>query len=103
MASQPGPDGCLWPLLTTRTPTATRLKAAGVSPPAGRPPRLRLDSLARVRFELVRIYREARDGKRDVGDASKLAHILALIARILEGSDLEKRIALLEQQARNAR
>jgi hypothetical protein len=51
----------------------------------------------------VRIYREARDGKRDVGDASKLAHILALIGRILEGSDLEKRIAALEQQVRQER
>jgi hypothetical protein len=78
-------------------------EGGGGIPPAGRPPRLRLDSLARVRFELVRIYREARDGKRDVSDASKLAHILALIGRILEGSDLEKRIAVLEQQARQER
>jgi hypothetical protein len=75
-------------------------EGSGGIPPAGRP-RLRLDSLARVRFELVRIYREARDGKRDVSDASKLAHMLALIGRILEGSDLEKRIAILEQQARD--
>jgi hypothetical protein len=71
-------------------------------PPAARP-RLRLDSLARVRFELTKIYRQARDGERDVSDASKLAHILALIGRILEGSDLEKRIGLLEQQARDQR
>jgi hypothetical protein len=75
----------------------------GGIPPAGRSLRLRLDSLARVRFELVRIYREARDSKRDVSDASKLAHILALIGRILEGSDLEKRIAALEQAAREQR
>jgi hypothetical protein len=71
-------------------------------PPAGRS-RLRLDTLDRVRRELVRIYREARDGKRDVSDASKLAHILTMIARILEGSDLEKRITALEQQARQER
>jgi hypothetical protein len=66
-------------------------------------PRLRLDSLSRVRFELTRIYRQARDGERDVGDASKLAHILVAIGRILEGSDLEKRIAALEQQVRQER
>ena len=59
--------------------------------------RLRLDSLDRVRRELVKIYRQGRDGDRDVSDASKLANILTMIARILEGSDLEKRIAALEQ------
>jgi hypothetical protein len=73
------------------------VEGGGGIPPAGRPSRLRLDSLTRVRFELTRIYREARDGKRDVSDASKLAHILVAIGRILEGSDLEKRIAALEQ------
>jgi len=46
----------------------------------------------------VKIYRQGRDGDRDVGDASKLANILTMIARILEGSDLEKRITALEQQ-----
>jgi hypothetical protein len=60
--------------------------------------RLRLDSLDRVRRELVKIYRQGRDGDRDVSDASKLANILTMIARILEGSDLEKRITALEQQ-----
>jgi hypothetical protein len=45
----------------------------------------------------VKIYRQGRDGERDVSDASKLANILTMIARILEGSDLEKRIAALEQ------
>jgi hypothetical protein len=45
----------------------------------------------------VRVYRQARDKERDAGDASKLAHILVAIGRILEGSDLEKRIAALEQ------
>jgi hypothetical protein len=74
----------------------------------GEPPRpgrsrLRLDSLDRVRRELVKIYRQGRDGERDVADASKLANILTMIARILEGSDLEKRIALLEAAARQDR
>jgi hypothetical protein len=64
--------------------------------PPGRP-RLRLDSLDRIRRELTKIYRQGRDGERDVGDSSKLAHILALVARIVEGSDLEKRITALEQ------
>jgi uncharacterized Zn finger protein (UPF0148 family) len=72
------------------------------TPPAGRS-RLRLDTLDRVRRELVKIYRQGREGERDVSDASKLAHILTMIARILEGSDLEKRIAALEAAARQER
>jgi hypothetical protein len=65
-------------------------------PPRHGRPRLRLDSLDRVRRELTKIYRQGRDGERDVGDSSKLANILALIARILEGTELEKRVAALE-------
>jgi hypothetical protein len=72
-------------------------------PPRGRC-RLRLDSLDRVRREMAKLYRAAaHDRARDIGDASKLAHILTMIARILEGSDLEKRIAALEAAARQER
>jgi hypothetical protein len=77
-------------------PTNHAADENGDPPRPGR--RLRLDSLDRVRRELVKIYRQGRDGDRDVGDASKLANILTMIARILEGSDLEKRITALEQQ-----
>jgi hypothetical protein len=78
-------------------------EGSGAIPLPGRRVRLRLDSLARVRFELTRIYRQARDGERDVSDASKLAHILVAIGRILEGGDLEKRIEALEAAARQER
>ena len=63
--------------------------------------RLRLDTLDRVRRELAKLYKAAAyDRTRDVGDASKLAHILTMIARILEASDLEKRLAALEAAAK---
>jgi hypothetical protein len=59
--------------------------------------RLRLDTLDRARRELAKIYRAAAyDKTRDVSDASKLGHLLTMIARILEASDLEKRIVALE-------
>jgi hypothetical protein len=67
-------------------------------PSAGRS-RLRLDTLDRVRRELVKVYRDARDGKRDVSDASKLGHLLVAIGRLIEGSDLERRLEALEQRA----
>jgi len=64
--------------------------------PTARPPRLRLDSVARVRRELVALYAEAKAGRRDVGDTSKLAHVLGLIGRLIEADELERRLEALE-------
>ena len=56
----------------------------------------RLDTLPRVRRELARIYTQAREGERNVADASKLAHMLSLLGRLIEGAELEERIAKVE-------
>ena len=64
---------------------------------AGHPPRVRLDSLARIRREMAQLYAEAKHGRREVADASKLANMLALIARIIEGGELEQRLEVLER------
>lgn len=63
------------------------------------PPRLRvpLATIQDVRRELARLYRDARSGRRDVVDASRLANMLALLARIIEGGELEARICALEE------
>ena len=58
--------------------------------------RCKLDTVGNVSRELARIYREARSGLLDVGDASKLAHVLSTVARIMADSELEARVALLE-------
>jgi hypothetical protein len=50
-----------------------------------------------IRREAARLYRDARTGKFDPGDASKLGSILALMARLVEGSTLEARITALEK------
>ena len=55
-----------------------------------------LDTAERVRVELARLYREARAGAVEVGDASKLANMLHILARLIETSDLEKRLEKLE-------
>ena len=62
------------------------------------PPRLRLKlaTIDDVKTELSRLYREGKAGTRDVAEVSKLANVLALLARMIEGSDLERRIAALE-------
>lgn len=65
-------------------------------PPVAKRYRCKLSSVADVNREIQRVYRECRSGLVDVGDGSKLAHILSLIARIHETSDLEGRLAALE-------
>ena len=62
------------------------------------PPRLRLPlaSAGDVARELARLYRQARAGQMEVQDASRLANILQILARVLETSDLEARIEALE-------
>jgi hypothetical protein len=63
----------------------------------GRKPRIRLDSLVRVRTELTKLYREGRDGERDVSEARQLATILSMIAKILSDGELEARLEALER------
>jgi hypothetical protein len=64
------------------------------------PPRLRLKlaSVGDVRAELARVYRAAKSGNIAIPDASRLANILFILSRIIEGGDLEKRIQILEGQ-----
>jgi hypothetical protein len=57
----------------------------------------RLDSLHGVRLELVRIYRETRQGKLESYEATRLTYILQVIAKVLEQGDLEQRIERLEK------
>jgi hypothetical protein len=56
-----------------------------------------------VRRELARLYREARASGMDVGDASKLANILQILGRMIEGAELERRLGELERRAEGRR
>lgn len=69
----------------------------GVSPPSPRLRlRLKLSTIDDVKREMARLYRTAKARQMDVGDASKLANMLALMGRLIEGADLERRIAAIE-------
>ena len=85
----------MWTLDTENTGNAG---ASASTPPPAKPKRYRakLSSVRDVNREIQRVYRECRSGLLDVSDGSKLAHILSLIARIHETSDLEARLAALE-------
>jgi hypothetical protein len=60
-----------------------------------------LNTLEGVRREMARVYRDAESGKRDTAEASKLTYMLGQIGKVLELTEIERRLTLLE--ARNAR
>lgn len=75
-----------------RKPDASR-ESSTPAPRVGR-----LDTLPRCRRELARLYRDARGGRLDAQTAARLASIIAIVARMIEGSELEARLAALEEQ-----
>lgn len=76
-------------------PAETRASTGGASDPPSRL-RLPLRTVDDVKAELARLYREGKAGRRDIADVSKLAHVLSLLGRLIEGSDFEARIRALE-------
>lgn len=65
-------------------------------PQKGRRYRCKLDTLADVKAEMSKVYREARSGLVEVSDSTKLIWCLQAVGKVIEGSDLEKRIEALE-------
>lgn len=65
-------------------------------------PRLRLPlkTLDDVKAELARLYREGKAGRRDVAEVSKLANVLSILGRLIEGVELAARIEALEGKER---
>lgn len=66
----------------------------------GQEPRLRLmlRTMNDVKSELARLYREGKAGRRDIADVSKLANILSIMGRLIEGVDLAARMDVLESR-----
>ncbi|MFN3723659.1 MAG: hypothetical protein ACK4VZ_11480 [Paracoccaceae bacterium] len=48
-------------------------------------------------MEMTKLYREARNGKLKIEDASRLVNIVMLIGRTFVDTDLQERIEALEQ------
>ena len=78
-----------------KKPTSRTNPADAPTPPVRL--RLKLSTVEDVRRELARIYREGKTGSRDVSEVSKLANVLSLLGRLIEGSDLERRLTALEE------
>ncbi len=61
-------------------------------------PRLRLPlrTLDDVKAELARLYREGKSGQRDIAGVSKLANVLSIMGRLIEGAEIAQRVEALE-------
>ena len=58
-----------------------------------------LDSAIDCRRELARVYRQARRGEINTQDMSRFANLLQTMVGMIRDSDLEARVAELEQQS----
>lgn len=60
--------------------------------------RAKLDTMQDVKREMAKVYRESRSGVVEIVDGTKLVWMLQAVGKVIEGSDLEKRIEILEQK-----
>jgi hypothetical protein len=73
-------------------------------PPRPRRPhrrtRIKLETLGDVKRELAAVYREARapGGTLDWQDCGRAANTLHILARLIEGSEIEQRLAEIERR-----
>ena len=58
-----------------------------------------MDRLEGVRVEMSRVYREMESNKRDSQDGSRLVYVLTQIAKVLELTEIERRLIRLEEHA----
>ncbi|MBX9636193.1 hypothetical protein [Nitrosomonas sp.] len=61
------------------------------------PQRTKLVTLVDCRREMARVYRDARAGHMNISDGTRLIYMLGQIGRMIESSDIEKRIEVLER------
>lgn len=71
-------------------------EVSDLPPTKGQRYRCQLDTLQDVRREMAKVYRESRSNVLDPVTGSKLVWMLQSVARVIEGSDLEKRLEILE-------
>ncbi|SCY13738.1 hypothetical protein [Nitrosospira sp. Nsp13] len=62
------------------------------------PLKIKMNALEDVRREMARVYREARVGTIDTSEAGRLAYILSGIAKLIEATEIEKRLELMEKE-----
>lgn len=64
------------------------------------PKRTNLHNMSAIRREMSRVYRDMRNCILTTADGMRLAQVLNLIANLHERSELESRIAALEEKSK---
>ena len=83
---------------TLRTPaTIDGATLRALPTPQRRKPQL--TSLEGVRCEMARVYREMESRKRDSQEGSRLVYVLSQIGKVLELTEIERRLIALEERA----
>lgn len=67
-------------------------------PQKGQRYRCKLDTMQDVRREMAKVYRESRSELIDPATATKLVWMLQAVGKVIEGSDMEKRLEALENK-----
>ena len=62
------------------------------------PAKIKLNALEDVRREMASVYREARAGRMDTSEAGRLAYILTGIGKLIEATEIEKRLSQMERK-----
>lgn len=62
------------------------------------PPKIKLNRLEDIRLEMAKVYRDARGGRMDASEAGRLAYILVGIGKLIEATDIERRIVQMERR-----
>jgi hypothetical protein len=62
------------------------------------PAKIKLNELEDVRREMASVYREARAGRMDTSEAGRLAYILTGIGKLIEATEIEKRLVQMERK-----
>lgn len=58
---------------------------------------IKLVTIMDCKREMARVYRDSRTGRIDIQDGTRLVYMLAQIGKLIEVSELENRIELLEK------
>lgn len=66
------------------------------TPPAKRARHIRLRNIDDVRSEAERVYRDARNGRIEPSEGTKLTYMLSQITTMIELGDLERRLTAIE-------
>lgn len=68
-----------------------------IADPRPKSERIRLGNIKDVRYEIAKVYREARAGLMPTQEATRLVYMLISLGNMIRDSELEERIVKLEK------